>query len=147
MDKSKNTNIPNHAQKMAIEHPPAPLMIIAGAGTGKTFTLENRIIYLIQHYKINPSEILAITYTEKAAIELKTRIIHQVGKKAQNMFVGTFHSFCYKIVNEYNPDSKSNLIDESEMTHLLLDRYDDLGPFLSDIFSIDPKKSISEKWP
>ena len=92
MDKSKNTNIPNHAQKMAIEHPPAPLMIIAGAGTGKTFTLENRIIYLIQHYKINPSEILAITYTEKAAIELKTRIIHQVGKKAQNMFVGTFHS-------------------------------------------------------
>ena len=75
MDKSKNTNIPNHAQKMAIEHPPAPLMIIAGAGTGKTFTLENRIIYLIQHYKINPSEILAITYTEKAAIELKTRIL------------------------------------------------------------------------
>ena len=146
MNKSNNTNIPNPAQKMAIEHPPAPLMIIAGAGTGKTFTLENRIIYLIKYYKIDPSEILAITYTEKAAKELKMRIIHQVGKKAQNMYVGTFHSFCYKIVNDQNLDSNSNLIDESEMTHLLLDRYDDLGPFHSDIFSLDPKKSISDSF-
>ena len=58
---------PNTKQRSAIEHPPGPLMILAGAGTGKTFTLENRIIYLIEHYKVDPQHILAITYTEKAA--------------------------------------------------------------------------------
>ncbi|MDP7564701.1 MAG: UvrD-helicase domain-containing protein, partial [Candidatus Marinimicrobia bacterium] len=48
---------PNEQQRKAIEHPPAPLMILAGAGTGKTFTLEHRIVYLIQHYHVDPSNI------------------------------------------------------------------------------------------
>ncbi len=83
---------PNLQQQSAIEHPPGPLMILAGAGTGKTFTLENRIIYLIQHYKIDPNHILAITYTEKAARELKSRIVGRVGSTAHAMTVNTFHS-------------------------------------------------------
>ena len=65
---------PNSKQRSAIEHPPAPLMILAGAGTGKTFTLENRIVYLIKEYKVDPKHLLAITYTEKAAKELKNRV-------------------------------------------------------------------------
>ena len=60
---------PNSKQRSAIEHPPAPLMILAGAGTGKTFTLENRIIHIINKYKVDPRHLLAITYTEKAAKE------------------------------------------------------------------------------
>ena len=60
----------NASQHKAITHPPAPMMILAGAGTGKTTTLIHRIIYLIQHYNIDPKTILAITYTEKAAHEL-----------------------------------------------------------------------------
>ena len=61
---------PNSKQRSAIEHPPSPLMILAGAGTGKTFTLENRIVYLIKEYKVDPKHLLAITYTEKAANEV-----------------------------------------------------------------------------
>ena len=74
---------PNAAQQKAIAHPPAPLMILAGAGTGKTFTLENRIVYHIEHYQVDPRHILAITYTEKAARELQSRIIKRVGQAAQ----------------------------------------------------------------
>ena len=81
--------IANSAQRKAITHTTAPLMIIAGAGTGKTFTLENRIVYLIKEYNIPPDNILTITYTEKAARELKTRVIENVGQKAHAMFVGT----------------------------------------------------------
>ena len=91
-------NIANPKQLDAIKHPLAPLMIIAGAGTGKTFTLENRILYMIQKYKVEPKNILTITYTEKAANELKSRLINKVGQKAHPMFVGTFHSFCYKLM-------------------------------------------------
>ena len=76
---------PNSQQRSAIEHPPAPLMILAGAGTGKTFTLENRIVYLIKKYKVDPKHLLAITYTEKAAKELKNRVIEKVGAKAHSM--------------------------------------------------------------
>ena len=75
-------------------------MILAGAGTGKTFTLENRIIYLIEHYKVDPQHILAITYTEKAAKELKNRIIDRLGPKVYNMTVSTFHSFCFNLLKE-----------------------------------------------
>ena len=69
---------PNKSQNAAIRHQPSPLMILAGAGTGKTFTLQNRIVYLINHYEVKPKHILAITYTEKAAKELKGRIINQI---------------------------------------------------------------------
>ena len=67
----EHTLRPNKKQNAAISHPPSPLMIIAGAGTGKTFTLQNRIVHLINNYNINPKHILAITYTEKASKELK----------------------------------------------------------------------------
>ena len=109
MENSKILNIANPAQQKAIKHPPAPLMVIAGAGTGKTFTLENRIVYLITEYNINPKNILTITYTEKAARELKTRIINQVGQNAHSMFVGTFHSFCFQIMKNY-PNNSSYFI-------------------------------------
>ena len=67
MQNSKILSIANPSQQKAIKHPPAPLMVIAGAGTGKTFTLENRIVFLIENYDIRPENILTITYTEKAA--------------------------------------------------------------------------------
>ena len=93
-------NIANPKQLEAIKHPLAPLMIIAGAGTGKTFTLENRIVYMIQKYEVEPKNILTITYTEKAANELKSRLINKVGQKAHPMFVGTFHVIlCIRLWN------------------------------------------------
>ena len=134
---------PNFKQLSAITHPPGPLMILAGAGTGKTFTLENRIVYLIEHYKVNPKHILAITYTEKAARELKTRIVNRVGSYAHTMSVNTFHSFCFSILKEFGDGSLPQLFDESEAIHMLLERFDELQ-FESDEFPLDPQRAVTE---
>jgi len=138
-----STTSPNQKQKNAITHPPAPLMILAGAGTGKTFTLESRIIFMIQNYKVNPKHILAITYTEKAARELKRRIIMQVGEKGHNITINTFHSFCFKILKENYNGKIPQLLDESEAIHLFLERFDELGPFKSNEYPLDPQKAIT----
>ena len=136
---------PNEKQRSAIEHPPGPLMILAGAGTGKTFTLENRIIYLIEHYQIDPQHILAITYTEKAAKELKNRIIDHLGPKVHNMTVSTFHSFCYKLLKDFY-DDLPQLLDQSEAIHMFLERFDQLEPFSSDEFPLDPQRAVTESF-
>ena len=136
---------PNSKQRSAIEHPPAPLMILAGAGTGKTFTLENRIVYLIKEYKVDPKHLLAITYTEKAANELKSRVIEKVGAKAHSMTVNTFHAFCYKLLRD-NDFSSKQLLDESEAVHMFLTRFDELKPFESTEFPLDPQRAITESF-
>lgn len=137
---------PNEQQRKAIEHPPAPLMILAGAGTGKTFTLEHRIVYLIKHYHVDPANILTITYTEKAARELKERILKKVGKSAHGMTVSTFHSFCYQLLRDYGSDQLPQLLEESEAIHMLLERFDELGPFESDEFPLNPPKAVIESF-
>lgn len=133
---------PNVKQKEAITHPPAPLMIIAGAGTGKTYTLESRIIYMIKKFDVSPNHILGITYTEKGANELKNRIIKKIGKKGEALTINTFHSFCFKILKEYSNQSSIQLLEESEAIHLFLEKFDDLGPFKSNEFAMDPHDSI-----
>ena len=136
---------PNSKQRSAIEHPPSPLMILAGAGTGKTFTLENRIVHLIKKYKVDPKHLLAITYTEKAANELKNRVIEKVGAKAHSMTVNTFHAFCYKLLRD-NDFSSKQLLDESEAVHMFLTRFDELKPFESTEFPLDPQRAITESF-
>ena len=135
----------NSSQDSAITHPPAPLMILAGAGTGKTSTLIHRIIYLIQHYNADPQSILAITYTEKAARELKERIVSVIGRRAEKMTISTFHAFCFNLVKDYRQSGASPiLLDESEASFLLLNRFNDLGPFESREFPRDPTKAVTE---
>ncbi|MBA65490.1 MAG: hypothetical protein CMG55_06795 [Candidatus Marinimicrobia bacterium] len=146
MTASKQIFKANKRQNAAIYRQPSPLMILAGAGTGKTFTLQNRIVHLIKHYKINPKHILAITYTEKAAKELKSRIISQIGSKAQTMTVNTFHSFCFKILKEFGNETIPQLLEESEAIHLFLERFDSLGPFQSDEFPMNPRRAINESF-
>ena len=140
-----NKPTPNSKQLAAITHPPAPLMILAGAGTGKTFTLENRIVHLIEHYKIDPSHILAITYTEKAARELKNRIVDRVGNIAHTMTVNTFHSFCFRLLKDFGDGTLPQLLDESEAIHMLLDRFDEFS-FTSDEFPMDPQRAVTESF-
>ncbi len=136
----------NDSQSQAICHPPAPLMIIAGAGTGKTTTLLHRIIYLLEHFGIAPENLLAITYTEKAAEELKDRIVKEVSTKTDTLIVGTFHAFCYAVVKEFgfSADTQPSLIDEGDAIYLLLDRFDELGPFGSREFPLDPIKAVTD---
>lgn len=134
--------IANRSQAEAITHPPAPLMILAGAGTGKTTTLVHRILYLIEELQAEPASILAITYTEKAAQELKDRIIAAVGVSAEVMTVATFHAFCYQIVKENTPRPPT-LIDDGDAVFLLLDRFDQLGPLRSREFVSDPVRAVT----
>jgi len=88
----------NEPQRQAVTHVGAPLLIVAGAGSGKTRVLTQRIAYLLAERHVHPGEILAITFTNKAAGELKERVQAQVGGRARWMWVSTFHSACLRIL-------------------------------------------------
>jgi len=88
----------NPAQQQAVLHKDGPLLIIAGAGSGKTRVLTHRIAYLIKEHKVNPFNIIAVTFTNKAANEMKERIKRLVGIASRDMWVGTFHSICGRIL-------------------------------------------------
>ncbi|MEE2876924.1 MAG: ATP-dependent helicase [Candidatus Neomarinimicrobiota bacterium] len=134
---------PTPQQQQAIEHSPSPLMIFAGAGTGKTFTLVERIVYLIETQSIDPHHILMITYTERAARELREKVVSKAGPIAEKMTVGTFHSICYQIVKDFGADSPPpRLLDESEAIYILLNAFDELGPFESADFALEPEKAV-----
>src|SRR5579863_3703906 len=88
----------NPAQREAVAHEQGPLLIVAGAGSGKTRVLTHRIAWLIIEKGVSPFEILAITFTNKAAEEMKTRVAALVGPVARKMWVSTFHSACVRIL-------------------------------------------------
>ena len=88
----------NPAQLEAVTHDEGPLLVVAGAGSGKTRVLTHRIAHLIQERRASPFEILAITFTNKAAGEMRDRISALVGPVAQKMWVSTFHSACVRIL-------------------------------------------------
>src|ERR1700674_256866 len=85
----------NDAQRRAITHGEGPLLVVAGAGTGKTRVITERIRYLLESDPNLPGEsILALTFTDKAAAEMKHRVARRVGERSRAVFVGTFHGFC-----------------------------------------------------
>ncbi len=88
----------NPVQREAVTHENGPLLIVAGAGSGKTRVLTHRIAWLIGEAGVSPFEILAITFTNKAAGEMKTRVAALVGPVAERMWVSTFHSACVRIL-------------------------------------------------
>ncbi len=88
----------NPVQREAVTHVEGPLLVIAGAGSGKTRVLTSRIAHLIRDRGVSPFEILAITFTNKAAEEMKHRVAALVGPVAQKMWVSTFHSACVRIL-------------------------------------------------
>ena len=90
----------NEPQKAAVQHQGAPLLVVAGAGSGKTRVLTRRIAWLISQRGAHPGSILAITFTNKAAAEMKERVEVLVGKRARIMWVSTFHSACVRILRK-----------------------------------------------
>jgi DNA helicase-2/ATP-dependent DNA helicase PcrA len=88
----------NPVQREAVTHPDGPILVVAGAGSGKTRVLTHRVAHLIRDRKVSPFAILAITFTNKAADEMKERVAHLVGPVAQKMWVSTFHSACARIL-------------------------------------------------
>ena len=96
----------NEGQRKAISSAEGPVLITAGPGTGKTFTLVKRAIYLIQEKGVRPDQILMATFTEKAAKELITRITNELAERnivanINEMYIGTFHSLCLRIIKEH----------------------------------------------
>ncbi len=91
----------NERQREAVLHVDGPLLILAGAGSGKTRVITNRIGYLIQEVGVDPKSILAITFTNKAAAEMRERIDAQLGMSAGGAWICTFHSACVRILRMY----------------------------------------------
>ena len=90
----------NKEQKKAVLYNEGPLLILAGAGSGKTKVLTTKIAYLIEELDISPYEILAITFTNKAALEMRERVDKMIGSVAKHIQISTFHSFGLKILRE-----------------------------------------------
>ena len=90
----------NEPQRRAVTHAGAPLLVVAGAGSGKTRVLTRRIAWLIAERNAHPGSILAITFTNKAAAEMRERVEHLVGRRARIMWVSTFHSACVRILRK-----------------------------------------------
>ncbi|MDF2802619.1 MAG: UvrD/REP helicase [Anaerocolumna sp.] len=91
----------NNEQREAVEHNKGPLLLLAGAGSGKTRVLTHRIAYLMEEYNVNPWNILALTFTNKAAKEMRERVDKIVGYGSENIWVSTFHSTCVKILRRW----------------------------------------------
>ena len=91
----------NDKQYEAVTNTQGPCLVIAGAGSGKTKVLTHKIAYLIGEKKVKPWDIIAITFTNKAANEMKERIVNLVGEPAKDIWMGTFHSICVRILRKF----------------------------------------------
>ncbi|HEX7880468.1 MAG TPA: UvrD-helicase domain-containing protein, partial [Candidatus Eisenbacteria bacterium] len=88
----------NPVQREAVTHTEGPVLILAGAGSGKTRVLTHRIAWLVRRLGVHPSEVLAFTFTNKAAGEMKERVAHLLGTPIGSMWIGTFHSTCVRLL-------------------------------------------------
>lgn len=88
----------NDQQARAVRHAGSPLLVVAGAGSGKTRVLTRRIAYLLAERDVHPGQIMAITFTNKAAAEMRERVVELVGRRANAMWVSTFHSMCVRVL-------------------------------------------------
>jgi DNA helicase-2/ATP-dependent DNA helicase PcrA len=113
----------NEPQRAAVVHEGAPLLVVAGAGSGKTRVLTRRIAWLISERRAHPGSILAITFTNKAAAEMKERVEALVGKRARIMWVSTFHSACVRIlrkeIDKFGYKSNFSIYDAADQKRLM----------------------------
>ncbi|HSH44769.1 MAG TPA: UvrD-helicase domain-containing protein, partial [Longimicrobiales bacterium] len=91
----------NPEQREAVEHFEGPLLVLAGAGSGKTRVLTTRIAYLIHEHGVDPSSILAVTFTNKAAGEMRDRVRELLGREPAGMWIGTFHSIGARLLRRH----------------------------------------------
>src|ERR687883_854885 len=126
----------NPPQREAVMHGDGPLLILAGAGSGKTRVLTHRIAYLLYTGRARPGEILAITFTNKAAQEMRERVELLLGRSTRGMWVMTFHSACARILRAEAPrlgyTRQYTIYDAADSRRLVKRCIDELG--------VDPKR-------
>ena len=127
----------NPAQKEAVETVDGPLLIMAGPGSGKTRVITHRIAYLVREYEISPFNILAMTFTNKAAREMRERLDRLVGSRSDALTVGTFHSFCAKVLridgHNLGLDTNYSIYDADDQAKIIKDSME--------LAEIDPKRN------
>ena len=140
-----NLNDLNEKQKEAVLRTEGPLLVLAGAGSGKTRVLTTRIAYLIEEKEVSPRAILAITFTNKAAKEMKTRLVDLVGNIAHFAQVSTFHSFGLRLLREnyevLGYDKNFSIIDSEDSLTVIKKIMKDMG---LDIKQINPRAIRSQ---
>src|SRR5829696_6789256 len=113
----------NPPQREAVLHEGGPVLVVAGAGSGKTRVLTRRIAYLVSERRVHPGAILAITFTNKAAAEMRGRVIELVGNRAKLMWVSTFHSACVRIlrseIGRFNLSRTFSIYDDADSKRLM----------------------------
>ncbi|WP_446721156.1 DNA helicase PcrA [Luteococcus sp. H138] len=113
----------NPPQRQAVLHAGGPVLVVAGAGSGKTRVLTRRIAHLVAARDVHPGSILAITFTNKAAAEMKSRVIDLVGNRAKLMWVSTFHSACVRIlrsdIDRFGMNKNFSIYDDTDAKRLM----------------------------
>lgn len=104
---------PNPRQQEAIAHVHGPLLVVAGAGTGKTTVLTRRMVRLVGEGAARPEEILAVTFTDNAAREMRQRVAERLGKAADDILIQTFHSYCYGLLQRH--EAGFSVVDEKDL--------------------------------
>ena len=124
------TELLNDVQRAAVEHTDGPCLIFAGAGSGKTRVLTHRIAYLLNKKKVFPDRILAVTFTNKAAGEMKSRLEAMVGAPARDLWVGTFHAMCVRMLRRDGKKigiaSNFAIMDDTDQRQIIRDILHDL---------------------
>src|SRR5271163_1635706 len=134
----------NPHQRLAVVHEGSPLLIVAGAGSGKTAVLTRRIASLIAARGFGVGQILAITFTNKAAAEMRERVVRLVGDRARYMWVSTFHSSCVRILRNQASlieglNSNFSIYDADDSRRLLANAISNLKNEL-----IDPDRAVAD---
>src|SRR5689334_12098193 len=121
----------NPPQREAVEHGEGPLLILAGAGSGKTRVLTHRVAHLVLSGRAQPNEILAITFTNKAAQEMRERVELLLGRRTRAMWVMTFHSACARMLRAEAPrlgyTRQFTIYDQADARRLVKRSLDELG--------------------
>ncbi|GAC1615367.1 MAG: DNA helicase PcrA [Vulcanimicrobiaceae bacterium] len=124
------TDVLSDVQREAVTHIDGPVLIFAGAGSGKTRVLTHRIAYLLDEKKVFPDRILAVTFTNKAAAEMKSRLEKMVGTAVRDLWVGTFHSVCVRILRRDGKKigiaSNFAIMDDTDQRSIIRDVLHDL---------------------
>ena len=140
----------NPEQREAALHTRGPLLILAGAGSGKTTVLVSRTGHILSHEKVRADQICVLTFTTKAARELKTRVAARVGPAAKDLWTGTFHSFGLKLLRKYHKaaglPSGFGVIDQNDSIEILKELSSNIKNSAKESFKTDKVFALINEW-